>query len=485
MTGASSGGHNSVAPLATLHQAGGQPGHLDDDAGSSSCCSSRGSPMLQGVRRQGGGTTNPLLSSSSAPPGAVAAYLMAQEGGLPSCLLQGSANNLASHLPGNTAGGPLGGMSGQALLSSQYQQQLSAAAIGAGAGVGLMHGMPLFRSSGGSSMGAYAAARAAAVSATTAGRPQAVTRTWHAMLPSDAAAVAGMQAGAAGAGSFDSCGDIWGGGQDAAALDIMLQKVSRSRMEQTPGSSARQAAAAAAASYQALHAQHQQHQQQQLQEMEQLQHWQRLQAHHQAAAESGNMFAPFTGMHLPHHAAEAMFHSYSTSAVAAMAASGSAAAAAGSGAGQCANGGPGGNEAAGGGHFLGAHGHSSSMPLLSGYFSAPPAYGAAAAGSSKASLDAVAATAAELVAMVNPAELLGEDLCWQGAGGAPPGPSGQGPNMPAGRGPLTPTTNKQAPGPVGGLDAADIADLWNVLGDCDGADKEGCGGLFEPLGDLF
>ena len=61
------------------------------------------------------------------------------------------------------------------------------------------------------------------------------------------------------------------------------------------------------------------------------------------------------------------------------------------------------------------------------------------AGSGKASLYADVATAVVLVAMVNPAELLGEDLCWQGpGGGAHPGPSGH--TMPGGRGPLTPTT---------------------------------------------
>jgi hypothetical protein len=38
---------------------------------------------------------------------------------------------------------------------------------------------------------------------------------------------------------------------------------------------------------------------------------------------------------------------------------------------------------------------------------------------------------------------------------------------------------------VQGLDAGDIADLWDVLEDYEGGDKESCDALFEHLTDLF
>jgi hypothetical protein len=36
-----------------------------------------------------------------------------------------------------------------------------------------------------------------------------------------------------------------------------------------------------------------------------------------------------------------------------------------------------------------------------------------------------------------------------------------------------------------GLDAGDIADLWDVLGEYEGGHKESCDALFEHLTDLF
>jgi hypothetical protein len=362
----------------------------------------------------------------------------------------------------------------------------------------------------------------------------------------------------AGGSSFDSCADIWAG-QPGTVVDAslaaaanpaaaaarspagvyLMHKVGRSRMEQNPGSSARQAAAMA--DYQAL-------QQQQQQEIEQLQLWHRIQASRQVVTALGRApgdLAPIlTSADLAAAAMQAptsqgLFQAcggeVSSSINAAMAAgmhgsSGSnaaAAAAAAAAAGRI--GGPN-SAAAAMGEFYQAQ-----MPAGVSLQQGGPLAGQTGNGGSSNARDAAAA---ELVAMVNPSDLLGE-MNWHHvmpAEGSTPGrtlsaaqpPAGvgaadaaaaaaaaqghhhaaaqqfasthggssgvkvvQGVGGHQGRPGMTAGAAAAAVGASGavvhghGLDAGDMADLWDVLEDYDnGGDKES-DALFEHLTDLF
>lgn len=513
-TGALCGGsgmlHGRVSGSAGSGRVTQQQGQGDDDAGSSSCCSSRGSPMLSGARRNQ--QRNLLVSAASAPSGAISHYMNpASVGAVTPLASMSSMPSLPPHVG----------------YSPQQQQQLQAAsAAAAGAG-----GVPGTLARSGSACSSYAAARAAAVAAAAAARNNPAARNWQAHVM--------MQAGGS---SFDSCADIWAGQPGAVDASLaanpaagaagspagvyLMHKVGRSRMEQNPGSSARQAAAAMAG-YQAL-------QQQQQQEIEQLQLWHRIQASRQVVTALGRApgdLAPIlTSADLAAAAAmqaptsQGLFQTcggeVSSSINAAMAAGmhgSNAAAAAAAAAGRI---GP--NSAAVTmGEFYQAQ-MPAGISLQQGPMPSQPGGGNPAPD----------AAAAELVAMVNPSDLLGE-MNWHvmPAEGATPGRVSAQP--PAGAGAAAAAAAAAAPaaaaaqghyaaqqqfahthdgssgikvvpaGGVGhpqagmtagaaaaavhghGLDAGDMADLWDVLEDYDnGGDKES-DALFEHLTDLF
>jgi len=483
----------------------------EEDAGSSSCCSSRGSPMLSGARRQ---QRNLLLSASSAPTGSLAQYM---------------------HPGGLTGAAPLGSMSTMPPLpptvytTHQHQQQLLAANAAAAAGAAGPSGT--VRSN--SASAAYAAARAAAMAAATARSNGA--RGWRGLLPAEQAQML-LQAGGS---SYDSCPDIWSGqpgslenslaqpGSNAAAAGsspagvYLMHKVGRSRMDQNPGSSARQAAAMAG--YQAL-------QQQQQQELEQLQLWHRIQTSRQVVTALGRGTADLAPMMTSADLAAAAATQGTSSQpmyppCAGEVNSGMNAAMA---AGMHASMGPAGagrlppvrvvSTATGGSmpgqvdFYQGQHPAGVSLPSADARLDSQPG--------AKAARDAVAG---DLLAMVNPTDLLGDaqgpfDLGWhpmhpegQMPAQTPPGASMQGHGQHQGHthhghfahsgglkavvgaragGPSSATAAAAAVAAAGvapgvGLDAGDIADLWDVLEEYEGGDKESCDALFEHLTDLF
>ena len=487
----------------------------DDDAGSSSCCSSRGSPMLSNARRQ---QRSLLHSAASAPSGSLAHYMT------PAGISNASPLASMGSMP------PLPPHAGGYTQQQQQQQQLMAANAAAAAG-GLPHS--LIRTT--SASGTYAAARAAAAAAAAARSNP--TRSWQPPAQANMMQVGGN--------SFDSCADIWAaqpGGVDAAlaaagppaaagspAGMYLMHKIGRSRLEQNPGSSARQAAAMA--DYQAL-----QHQQQQ--ELEQLQIWHRIQTSRQVGSTLGRGPTDLAPILTPADLAamqgptlQGLYQPCSgevnsASINAAMAAAGmhgSSAAAA----------------AAAAGRLMAAP-NGTSLPLQGGDFYQGQLPAGVSLQQAVTRDAAAAAAAAELAAVVNPAGLLadggqGYGLQVQGWGHGRPveGPAGaQAPvQPPAGSGAaagaagagaaaaqshghgfnIHASTMKTVPGAmshgrtgttpsgaaaaaavaagmgpgVQGLNAGDIADLWDVLEDYEGGDKESCDALFEHLTDLF
>jgi hypothetical protein len=410
----------------------------------------------------------------------------------------------------------------------QQQQQLMAATVVGGVNPANVGGMPAGLGRSNSASSAYAAARAAAVAA--AARTNNGNRAWRSMLPADQAHVqALMQAGGS---SFDSCADIWAGqagnvdaslAGNPSAAGMMAQqqhKVGRSRLEQSPGASARQAAVMAL-------------QQQQQQELEQLQLWHRFQASRQVVTTMGGNSVDLAPVLTSEHLAAAMQPpssqgmyqtcggEVSSSINAAMAAS--------------LHGGMNGamNGAMNGRGASGVQGRVVSGPN-SGPLGVPGDYyqqqlpGAVSLqhtadgqAGAKARRDAAAA---ELMAMVAPSDLLSDgrghfEVAWHtmpadataAAGGvqvpghAPAGSTAAAaaaavqshgqyavhgtsglkiPTMPRGGNTAAAAAVAAAGNVVGGLDAGDMADLWDVLEDYEGGDKES-DALFEHLADLF
>jgi hypothetical protein len=324
-----------------------------------------------------------------------------------------------------------------------------------------------------------------------------------------------------------------------------MHKIGRNRLEQSPGASARQAAAMA--DFQALRQQqqqqHQQHQQRQ-QELEQMQLWSRLRDAQQAETvlarrHSGHLMTPAevaaaVSLQAGTAGAQGLFQSCGNDAAAAMAGaahnSNAAAAAA----------------VAGSGHMMTvpmAH----AMGLPADFDPSHVSAGVQGVSLQQAVTEGVepgakaardAAVAAELMAMVNPAVFLGEsrgqyDPAWQHAAhGGSAMPAQDGRAMPAQATAGGSAQTVAASDPAGGASAAshahdrfanpaaaqaaaqaaaaaaaaqhagaagtaaagaggavglyahDIADLWDVLEDYEGGDKESCDALFEHLIDL-